>query len=165
MALVRRAPADTKMSDTEQGALRIICSFKASEYDVADFFDGHGYNTYGLVAGSVKIKKDLETGRSRGECAVLFEDINEAQRAFKAKQRQEICGRYVVLNELDLEDYYNYENYDPENKNVRCSDAINEENFERCVKLRGLPRAASKGTVIEFFDGFKISKKDITIDI
>lgn len=87
MALVRRAPADTKMSDTEQGALRIICSFRASEDDVADFFDGHGYNTYGLVAGSVKIKKDLETGRSRGECAVLFEDINEAQRACKAKQR------------------------------------------------------------------------------
>jgi RNA recognition motif-containing protein len=70
-----------------------------------------------------------------------------------------------MLNELDLDDYNDYENYDPENKNVRCSDSINEENVERSVKLRGLPWAANKATVIEFFEGFKISKKDITIDI
>lgn len=149
------------MGATEQGALRITgCSFKASEDDVAGFFDG-----YGLVAGSVKFKMDPETGRKKGECAVLFEDSNEAERACKEKQKQEICGRWVMLNDLDLDDYNEYENYDPENKNVRCSDSINEDNVERSVKLRGLPWAANKGTVIEFFEGFKIAKKDITIDI
>jgi|APGre2960657404_1045060.scaffolds.fasta_scaffold255815_1 RNA recognition motif-containing protein len=81
--LVRRAPADTKMGATEQGALRITgCSFKATEDDVAGFFDG-----YGCVAGSVKFKMDPETGRKKGECAVLFEDCNEAERACKEKQK------------------------------------------------------------------------------
>ena len=70
-----------------------------------------------------------------------------------------------MLNDLDLDDYNDYENYDPENNNVRCSDSITEDNVDRSVKLRGLPWAANKGTVIEFFEGFKISKKDITIDI
>lgn len=33
------------------------------------------------------------------------------------------------------------------------------------MKIRGLPWAANKGSVIEFFEGFKVSKKDIVIDI
>jgi RNA recognition motif-containing protein len=48
---------------------------------------------------------------------------------------------------------------------VRCGDSVNEDNVERCVKLRGLPWAANKGTVIEFFEGFKLRKKNVTIDI
>jgi hypothetical protein len=71
----------------------------------------------------------------------------------------------VLLGELDLADYLDYENFDPENKCVRCSDAVNDENVDRCVKLRGLPWAANKNTVIEFFEGFEVSMKDITIDI
>jgi len=31
--------------------------------------------------------------------------------------------------------------------------------------MRGLPWAANKGTVIDFFEGFKVKKGDITIDI
>lgn len=42
---------------------------------------------------------------------------------------------------------------------------MTEDNVERCVKIRGLPWAANKGTVIEFFEGFKIKKSDICIDI
>ena len=45
----------------------------------------------------------------------------------------------MLLGELDLADYLDYENFDPENKCVRCSDAVNDENVDRCVKLRGLP--------------------------
>jgi len=33
------------------------------------------------------------------------------------------------------------------------------------VKLRGLPWAANKGTIIEFFEGFSVNKSDIVIDI
>ena len=135
-------------------------SFKASEDDVVQWFDG-----YGIVAGSVKFKVDPDTGRKKGECAALFEDYTEAERAQKEKQKTDMCCRNVMLNDLDLDDYNDYENFDPENKNVRCSDAVNEDNVDRCVKLRGLPWAANKNTVIEFFEGFKIQKKDITIDI
>jgi hypothetical protein len=69
------------------------------------------------------------------------------------------------LGDLDADDHENFENFDPESKNVRCSDSVTETNVEKCVKLRGLPWAANKGTVIDFFEGFKVRKSDITIDI
>ena len=83
----------------------------------------------------------------------------------KEKQKKSINGRWILLGELDVEDHENFENFDPENKNVRCSESVTEENFERCVKLRGLPWAANKGTVIDFFEGFNVRRSDITIDI
>ena len=70
-----------------------------------------------------------------------------------------------MLYDFDVADYEDYENFDPKYKYVSCSAAVNEENVKRCVKLSGLPWVANKNTVIEFFEGFKISKKDITIDI
>jgi RNA recognition motif-containing protein len=106
-----------------------------------------------------------EEGRKTGHAAVLFESSEDAERAFKEKQKQEIGGRWIMLSDLDVEDHSEFESYNPENKNVRCGDSITEENVDRCVKLRGLPWAANKGTVIEFFEGFRIKKSDITIDI
>lgn len=64
-----------------------------------------------------------------------------------------------------MQDHKNFESFDPENKNVSCSDIVTEENVSRCVKLRGLPWAANKGTIVDFFDGFNILKGDILIDI
>lgn len=69
------------------------------------------------------------------------------------------------MNDLDVEDHAEFETFSLENKNVRCDSSVNEENVDRCVKIRGLPWAANKGTVIEFFEGFKVRKTDITIDI
>ena len=66
---------------------------------------------------------------------------------------------------MDVEDHADFNAFNPENKNVRCGDSVTEDNVERAVKIRGLPWAANKGTVIEFFEGFKIKKSDITIDI
>jgi RNA recognition motif-containing protein len=106
-----------------------------------------------------------EEGRKTGLAAVLFESTEDAERAFKEKQKQEIGGRWILLNDLDVEDHAEFESFNPENKNVRCGDSVNEDNVDRCVKIRGLPWAANKGTIIEFFEGFKIKKSDITIDI
>lgn len=106
-----------------------------------------------------------EEGRKTGHAAVLFESAEDAERAFKEKQKQEIGGRWVLLNDCDVEDHAEFESFNPENKNVRCSDSVNEDNVDRCVKLRGLPWAANKGTVLEFFEGFRINKSNIVIDI
>ena len=70
-----------------------------------------------------------------------------------------------MLGNLDLDDHRNFESFDIESKNVRCGDSVNESNVDRCVKLRGLPWSANKGTIVEFFDGFTLNKLDIVIDI
>ena len=117
-----------------------------------------------MVPGSIKYQVN-EEGRKTGQAAVLFESCEDAERAFKEKQKQEIGGRWILLADLDVEDHAEFESYNPENKNVRCGDSVNEDNVDRCVKIRGLPWAANKGTIIEFFEGFQISKSQITIDI
>jgi len=100
-----------------------------------------------------------------GNAAILFASNEDAERCFKEKQGQELGGRKCFLDDLDVDDHADFENFNPDNKNVRCSDAVNEDNVDRAVKLRGLPWAANKGTVLEFFEGFKLKKSDVTIDI
>lgn len=160
--VVRKDAADTAFEDapTEKGALTLKgVPWKATEEDIIAFFDG-----YNMVSGSLKWQVN-EEGKKTGLAAVLFETSTDQERAFKDKQKQEIGGRWILLGDLDVDDHENFESYDPENKNVRCSDSVNEDNVDRCVKLRGLPWAANKGTVIDFFEGFKVTKGDITIDI
>ena len=69
------------------------------------------------------------------------------------------------MHDLDVEDHTEFESYNPESKNVRCGDSVTEDNVDCCVKIRGLPWAANKGTLIEFFDGFKVKKSNVIIDI
>jgi RNA recognition motif-containing protein len=95
--------------------------------------------------------------------AVLFKSEEEAARAIKEKQKHEIGGRWVILHDLEIDDYKLFEDYRLEDKQVRCSDAINDENCAKCVKIRGLPWTANKSTVFEFFQGFSV--KNVTIDI
>jgi RNA recognition motif-containing protein len=160
---VRRAPANSQIGESsakEPAALTLKgLPFKATEEDIAAFFEG-----YNMVPGSIKYQMN-EEGRKTGLAAVLFESEQDKERAFKEKQKQEIGGRWILLNDLDVDDHAEFESYNPENKNVRCGDSVNEDNVDRCVKIRGLPWAANKGTVIEFFDGFSVKKNDITIDI
>jgi RNA recognition motif-containing protein len=130
-----------------------------TEEQIAEFLEG-----YNFVEGSLKFHMN-EEGRKSGMAAVLFASEEDAERACKEKQRQDLGGRNCNLWDLELEEYNDFENWDPEAKDVRCGDSVNEDNVERCVKLRGLPWAANKGTVIEFFDGFKLKKKNVTIDI
>lgn len=155
-----RRDAGADSGPKEQAALRLQgLPFKATDEDVAAFFEG-----YNMVPNSLKYQMN-EEGRKTGQAAVLFESTEDAERAFKEKQKQEIGGRWILLSDLDVEDHAEFESFNPDNKNVRCGDSVNEDNVDRCVKIRGLPWAANKGTIIEFFEGFKIKKSDITIDI
>jgi hypothetical protein len=160
--LVRKAPKDQALEDepAEKGALTLKgAPWKTTDEDVAAFFEG-----YNMVPGSLKWQVN-EEGKKTGLCAVLFESLGDAERAFKEKQKQEIGGRWILLGDLDVDDHENFESFNPENKNVRCGDSVTEDNVDKCVKLRGLPWAANKGTVIDFFEGFTLRKGDITIDI
>lgn len=144
----------------EQGALRCRnWPWRASEEEFYEFFAG-----YNPVEGSLKFQVN-EEGKKMGNAAILFASSEDAERCFKEKQGQELGGRKCFLDDLDVEDHADFENFNPDNKNVRCSDSVNEDNVDRAVKLRGLPWAANKGTVLEFFEGFKLKKSDVTIDI
>jgi RNA recognition motif-containing protein len=55
--------------------------FKASDEDIEEFFSG-----FNMVAGSVKYQKN-EEDRKTGHAAVLFESQEDADRAFKEKQK------------------------------------------------------------------------------
>ena len=70
-----------------------------------------------------------------------------------------------MLNELDVEDHWNFEFYNPEEKNISCFQTITKKNFEKCVKLRGLSWGANKSNIIDFFEGFNLSRDNITIDV
>lgn len=133
--------------------------WRVTEEQFEEFFDG-----YNMVPGSVKFHMN-EEGRRSGKAACVFATEADAERAAKEKNRTDLGGRNIFCDDLDLAEWEDFENWDPAGKNVRCGDSLNEENVERCVKLRGLPRACSKGEVIAFFDGFTLRKKDVTIDI
>jgi hypothetical protein len=47
---------------------------------------------------------------------------------------------------------------------VRLSDFINEENKNKCVKIRGLPYSADVRQIREFFYDFRVAERDIIID-
>ena len=159
---MRKDAADNPFTDVavEKGALTLKgLPWKATEEDIVQFFEGYNY-----IPESLKWQVNPE-GKKTGLAAVLFESSSDAERAFKDKQKQEIGGRWILLGDLEPEDHETFESFDAESKNVRCGDSVNDDNVDRCVKLRGLPWAANKGTVVDFFEGFKVRKGDITIDI
>ncbi len=68
-------------------------SFSSTEDDIRSLFAD-----YGQVA-SVKIIKDMETGRSRGFAFVTMSDDSEAQRAIDALNETEQQGRRLKVNQ------------------------------------------------------------------
>lgn len=118
-----------------------------------------------MVKGSIKYQLNQESGKRTGHAAVLFDTESDAERAMKDLQKKEIGGRWIILNDLDLEEHETFEKFSLNEKNIRCSEAITESNCARCVKIKGLPWTANKKAVQEFFGDFKVSKTDITIDV
>ena len=68
-------------------------SFSSTEDEIRGLFAD-----YGQVA-SVKIIKDMETGRSRGFAFVTMSDDSEAQRAIDALNETEQQGRRLKVNQ------------------------------------------------------------------
>ncbi len=79
---MRKAAADTPFDDApvEKGALTLKgLPWKATEEDIAQFFDGYNY-----IPESLKWQVN-EEGKKTGLAAVLFQSSNDAERAFKDK--------------------------------------------------------------------------------
>lgn len=48
---------------------------------------------------------------------------------------------------------------------MRLSDYITEDNKDRCLKLRGLPFSCGVREIRDFFGDFRVSEKDVIIDM
>lgn len=67
-------------------------SYQASEQDLSNLF-----SPYGEVS-SVKIVKDMETGRSRGFAFVEMEDESSVERAIEELHETEFLDRTLIVN-------------------------------------------------------------------
>ena len=68
-------------------------SFSSTEDDLRNLFAEHGN------VASVKIIKDMETGRSRGFAFVTMPDDSEANRAIEGLNNQDFQGRTLKVNQ------------------------------------------------------------------
>lgn len=123
------------------------------------------FEAYNVIPGSVKFHMNEESGRRSGQAALLFQTEDDAERAYDELQGQDLNGRQARIFDLELAEYDDFENWDPSARDCRCGDSVNEDNVDRCVKLRGLPWAINKKLLTEFFDSFAVKKKNMTIDI
>jgi RNA recognition motif-containing protein len=67
--------------------------FTSTEDDLRSAFSEHG------EVASVKVIKDMETGRSRGFAFVTMPNDSEAQAAIESLNEQEFQGRRIKANE------------------------------------------------------------------
>ena len=68
-------------------------SFSSNEDDLREVFSEHG------EVASVKIIKDMETGRSRGFAFVVMSNDDEAQKAIDALNDFDLQGRKIKVNQ------------------------------------------------------------------
>ncbi len=68
-------------------------SFSSTEDDLRNLFSEHGN------VSSVKIIKDMETGRSRGFAFVTMPDESEANKAIESLNNNDFQGRTLKVNQ------------------------------------------------------------------
>ena len=68
-------------------------SFSSTEDDLRNLFSEHGN------VSSVKIIKDMETGRSRGFAFVTMPDDSEANKAIESLNNNDFQGRTLKVNQ------------------------------------------------------------------
>ena len=123
------------------------------------------FQSFEFVLGTAKLKIDSKR-QQLNLAAIIFKSDEEAERAKLAKDRTYMGNRWISISDIEMRHYETFNSFDRHQINIRCDSSLTKNNVLRCVKLQGLPYQSTKHTtLIEFFAGFDLSKKDIILDI
>ena len=106
--------------------------------EIEQFFSRYAYLRDSIHLGV------LQDGRKTGQAALLFESQEEAANAMNEKQGQNVGSRWVELYQMPYSQYQSFLDDQLQQKTVNLRSYLNEENVNRCVKLRGIPYQASQ---------------------
>ena len=120
--------------------------------EIETFLEGTDF-----IRDSIRIG-ELEGGRRTGIGSVLFASEEAAEKAQEEKDQQNIGARYIMLSQETFGFWEHFMDDQLTAITVNINRMINEDNLGRTVKLRGLPPAATKQTLVEFF-----ATADITV--
>lgn len=162
-ALYQRVGAGVKMAakpDAEfRGVLRMRgIPFSAGVDEIRTFFRGYKIQEHGVfvVNGA--------DWRPTGEAFVLFESEAEAERAFKALDKEKIKDRWIELFRATKGDLYT--------ATVRSTvlgmergGALYAKEPMTCVKLKGLPFNVTENNIFSFFNGLTVIGSFICKDL
>lgn len=162
-ALYQRVGAGVKMAakpDAEfRGVLRLRgIPFSGGVEDIRTFFRGYKIQEHGVfvVNGA--------DWRPTGEAFVLFESEAEAERAFKALDKEKIKDRWIELFRATKGDLYT--------ATVRSTllgmergGALYAKEPMTCVKLKGLPFNVTENNIFSFFNGLTVIGSFICKDV
>lgn len=162
-ALYQRVGVGVKMAakpDAEfRGVLRMRgIPFSAGVEDIRTFFRGYKLQEHGVFV--------VNGGdwRPTGESYVLFDSEEEAERAFKALDKQKIGDRWIELFRSSKGDLYT--------ATVRSTvlgmergGALYAQTPMTCVKLKGLPFNVTENDIFTFFQGLTVIGSFICKDI
>ena len=76
-----------------------------------------------------------------------------------------IGNRWIELSELDMASYKNWQEFPRRPLTIRLLNVVNEQNWERCLKLCGLPYDVFKWQIVQLFQSFHVLESDITIEL
>ncbi|CAM9720101.1 unnamed protein product [Ascophyllum nodosum] len=162
-ALYQRVGVGVKMAakpDAEfRGVLRMRgIPFTAGVEEIRAFFRGYKVQDHGVFV--------VNGGdwRPTGEAYVLFDSEDEAERAFKALDKQKIGERWIELFRSTKGDLYT--------ATVRSTilgmergGALYAQTPMTCVKLRGLPYNVTENHIFTFFQGLTVIGSFICKDV
>ena len=131
--------------------------FSCTEEDIVNFFSG-----FRLIKNG--IKRAIVGGRPSGECYVLLDSKEEAQRAM-ALNMEKIGSRFIemfVSNTREYESFlvHNFANSAPSYSRDNMPN-ITAEKRRSTLMMCGIPFTATKDELLHFFNGFKIGDSDI----
>lgn len=95
----------------------------------------------------------------------MFENEDEAANAMNEKQGQNVGSRWVELYAMSFAQFESFMDDQLNCKTVNLKNFLNEENLNRCVKLRGIPYQASDQDVKDFFADYNLGDDDIVIEM
>ena len=129
--------------------------------EIEDFFQRYAY-----IRDSIRIG-ELQDGRKTGQATLLFQNEEEAKNAMNEKQGQNVGSRWVELYQMSFAQFQSFQDDQLNQKTVSLKNYLNEDNINRCVKLRGIPYIATQVDVKKFFTdaNFSVNDDDIVIEM